>query len=255
MWAPWRARARPVYPPRDCRQARSSAHPPRICAPGSSARAVASTFPEREQLERIITPTTPERAAIDAVEAYGQMVLHDAQGHSTQIIAGWAVMHLHKRAFSSPEALRKSLRNRSEGLKRRLQSWNEAASEAAVSEEGEAVPVAAARAMALDSDPGERLTEEEAAQRLERGFDAAKTPGREALELIMSPEPCKRRFMLECIEIKTPLFSSKALQFTWCDTTRRACCVKSSVLYEMVSMHDVPNYPTYHRGQWDTNVL
>ncbi len=141
-----------------------------------------SAFPEREQVERVITPTGPERAAIDAVEAYGQMVLHGAQGTARQIIAGWAVMHLHKRALSSPEALRKSLRNRSEGLKRRLQQWSEAAAETEAVEESEAVPVAAARAMALDSDPGERLTEEEAAQRLERGFYAAKTPGREALE-------------------------------------------------------------------------
>lgn len=141
-----------------------------------------SAFPKREQVERIITPTGPERAAIDAVEAYGQMVLHDAQGTARQIIAGWAVMHLHKRALSSPEALRKSLRNRAEGLRRRLQHWNEAVAEAEAAEESEAVPVAAARAMALDSDPGERLTEEEAGQRLERGFYASKTPGREALE-------------------------------------------------------------------------
>ncbi len=166
-----------------------------------------SAFPDREQLERIITPTAPERTTIDEVEAYGQMVLQDAQGTARQIIAGWAVMHLHKRALSSPEALRKSLRNRSEGLKRRLQGWSEATPDpgAEVAEEGEAVPVAAARALALDSDPGERLTEEEAGQRLERGFYAAKTPGREALE----KELAQLEQIIQLAEKITPAQDSK----------------------------------------------
>ncbi len=142
----------------------------------------ASAFPEREQKECYVILTGPERAALDAVADYGRMVLEDAEGTPRQVIAGWAIMHLRKRALSSPEALRKSLRNRQAGLKRRLQAFNVAESEVSLLDEGEAVPEAAARAYALDSDPGERLPEEEAGQRLERGVYAGKIPGRQAIE-------------------------------------------------------------------------
>ncbi len=141
-----------------------------------------SAFPEREQVERYVNLTGPERIALDAVADYGRMVLEDAEGTPRQVIAGWAIMHLRKRALSSPEALRKSLRNRREGLKRRLQALSAESSDASLLDEGEAVPEAAARAYALDNDPGERLPEEEAGQRLERGVYAGKTPGRQAIE-------------------------------------------------------------------------
>jgi superfamily II DNA or RNA helicase len=139
-------------------------------------------FPEREQVERIITLTAAEQSALDAVADYGRMVLEDAEGTPRQVIAGWAIMHLRKRALSSPEALRKSLRNRRDGLRRRLRAMSADEADVSLLDEGEAVPVAAARAYALDSDPGERLPEEEAGQRLERGLYAGKTPGRQAIE-------------------------------------------------------------------------
>ncbi len=122
-----------------------------------------SPFPERDQDEVIVPPTAYEIDAIRAVEAYGNRVLQQAAGGSvqTRTLAHWTVMHLHKRALSSPEALRCSLRNRRERLKQRLAS-------AAAEAEETAIPPEVARANVLDEDTGERLTDEEAGQRTER---------------------------------------------------------------------------------------
>jgi len=139
-------------------------------------------FPEREQIERVISPTAVERAAIDAAEAYGQMVLRDAQGTPRQLMAGWAVMHLHKRALSSPHALRISLRNRRDALRRRLEARTDEVIALTIADEGDALPLTAARANVLDNDPGERLTEEEAGVRVERGVYVASAHVRAAIE-------------------------------------------------------------------------
>jgi len=81
-----------------------------------------SPFPKRDQAEVIVSPTAYEMDAIRAVEAYGERMLQQAAGGSVQArtLAHWTVMHLHKRALSSPEALRCSLRKRGERLKRHL---------------------------------------------------------------------------------------------------------------------------------------
>jgi SNF2 family DNA or RNA helicase len=132
--------------------------------PASGRRARGrSPFPERDQDEVIVPPTAYEMDAIRAVEAYGQRVLQQAAGGSiqTRTLAHWTVMHLHKRALSSPEALRCSLRNRRERLKQRLELTTAEAEEAAI-------PPDVARANVLDEDPGEWLTDEEAGQRTER---------------------------------------------------------------------------------------
>ena len=122
-----------------------------------------SPFPERDQDEEIVPPTGYEMDAIRAVEAYGNRVLQNAASGSAQVrtLAHWTVMHLHKRALSSPEALRCSLRNRRERLKQRL---------ASARAEVEEIPIRPeiARANVLDEDTGERLTDEEAGQRTER---------------------------------------------------------------------------------------
>ena len=120
-------------------------------------------FPQRDQREVIVAPTTFEKDAIDAVEAYGQRVLTGAASGSAHVrtLAHWTVLHLHKRALSSPEALRCSLRNRRESLRRRLTGRLAAEEEAAVTPD-------VARANVLDEDTGERLNDEEAGQRTER---------------------------------------------------------------------------------------
>jgi hypothetical protein len=81
-----------------------------------------SPFLDRNQYEVIVPPTAYEMDAICIVEAYGQRVLQQAAVGSiqTHTLAHWTVMHLHKRALSSTQALRCSLRNRREWLKQRL---------------------------------------------------------------------------------------------------------------------------------------
>ena len=122
-----------------------------------------SPFPERDQAEVIVAPSVYEMDAIRAVEAYGNRVLEQAAGSSvqTRTLAHWTVMHLHKRALSSPEALRCSLRNRRERLQRHLAGAQAAVEEAAITPD-------VARANVLDEDTGERLSDEEAGQRTER---------------------------------------------------------------------------------------
>jgi ERCC4-related helicase len=137
-----------------------------------------SPFPQRDQDEVIVAPTAYEMDAIRAVEAYGERVLQQAAGGSAQFrtLAHWTVMHLHKRALSSPEALRCSLRNRRERLKRHLADAR-AAAEAAI-------PPEVARANVLDEDTGERLTDEEASQRTERVVYGSPDEIRAELELL-----------------------------------------------------------------------
>lgn len=119
-------------------------------------------FPERDAAEVIVAPSMYEGRAIAAVEAYGRGVLeHAASDARASVLAHWTVLHLHKRALSSPEALRRSLRNRRSALQRRL------AGSAAGDDPG--LPLEVARANALDEDTGERLSPEEAGERAERG--------------------------------------------------------------------------------------
>jgi len=130
-----------------------------------------SPFPSRDQDEVVVPPTSFEIDAIRAVEDYGEQVLRQAETARVQLrtLAHWTVLHLHKRALSSPEALRCSLRNRRERLEQKL-------AHALSSVEGEAVaetddtPISpdVARANVLDEDTGERLTGEEAGRRTER---------------------------------------------------------------------------------------
>jgi superfamily II DNA or RNA helicase len=122
-----------------------------------------SPFPERDQDEVIVPPTSYEMDAIRAVEDYGNQVLRQASVGSVQArtLAHWTVMHLHKRALSSPDALRCSLRNRRERLRQRLK-------EATAEADEMPIPPDVARANVLDEDTGERLTDEEAGQRTER---------------------------------------------------------------------------------------
>ena len=121
-----------------------------------------SPFPKRDQQEVIIPPTSYERDAVDAVEAYGEKILEQATEGKAQhrTLAGWTVLHLHKRALSSPEALRCSLRNRRKSLRDRLENRLE--------EEDAGITEDVARASVLDEDTGERLDDELAARRTER---------------------------------------------------------------------------------------
>jgi len=162
-------------------------------ASGHSARGQ-SPFPERDQDEVIVPPTVYEMDAIRAVEAYGRQVLQQASVGSIQArtLAHWTVMHLHKRALSSPEALRCSLRNRRERLRGRLEGretglFGKNPVSDLVSEpvsEDIPIPPEVTRANVLDEDTGERLTDEEAGQRTERAIYGSAEEIERELELL-----------------------------------------------------------------------
>ena len=120
-----------------------------------------STFPERDQKEEFISISGEERQVIEAVNRYGALVLQNASTARAQIrvLAGWTVLHLHKRALSSPEALRRSLKNRRAALQRRLDEQTEVDA---------GLPSEAARANVLDEDVGEQYDEEEIVDRSEK---------------------------------------------------------------------------------------
>lgn len=120
-----------------------------------------SAFPERDQDEIVILPSQTELKVIDAVQHYGDLVLEHAKkaGKNIQTLAGWTVLHLHKRALSSPEALRQSLINRRETLEQRMDE---------LIEPDAGLSLETARANVLDEDVGELFDEEEIVLRSER---------------------------------------------------------------------------------------
>lgn len=120
-----------------------------------------SKFPERDQDEVTVIPTAQELEVINEVNRYGELILENAREAqaNVQILAGWTVLHLHKRALSSPEALRCSLRNRRAALEQRL---------AGLTEVDSGLPFEAARANVLDEEAGEQFDEAEIVERSEK---------------------------------------------------------------------------------------
>ena len=119
-----------------------------------------SPLPKRDHEEVPILLTKDEDELLAAVENYGQNLLGRAEGRHG-ILARWTVMHLHRRALSSPYALRESMKNRA----RRLVEWSTGK---AVTEDDLSIDEIVARANVTDQDTGERLTDEEVGKRMER---------------------------------------------------------------------------------------
>jgi SNF2 family DNA or RNA helicase len=72
-------------------------------------------FPERNHSDIVIEMShDEEKLVIKELEKYGTGILNLAEGgnHKIRMTAQWVVMHLHKRALSSPSALQISLKNR-----------------------------------------------------------------------------------------------------------------------------------------------
>src|SRR5215217_44559 len=146
-----------------------------------------SPFPRRDQDEVIVQPTSYEREAISAVKDYGNLVLSSAQsGARRPVMAYWTVMHLHKRALSSPEALRVSLKNRRESLERKLEGL-------LIEDEESGVSPEAARAETLDEDTGERVSDEEAGRRMERAAYGTPEAIREELKALEGVEEAAKQ--------------------------------------------------------------
>ena len=121
-----------------------------------------SPFPKRDQDEVFIRLSPePEEKAIKKVEALGNYMLTVAGTEKSyrRRIAKWTVIHFHKRALSSPNALRISLERRLNKLKEKLEKLND--------EEDIPLNEDEARCEVLDNDTGERVTDEEAGERLD----------------------------------------------------------------------------------------
>lgn len=122
-----------------------------------------SPFPERDQKEVSIPLSTPHKLAIERIEAFTDHIANVAKEEGRKyrrLMATWTIMHFHKRALSSPKALLVSLKNRIEKVESRIRDME--------TEETAGLTLSEARAVALDEDPGEKLSDEEAIERLEK---------------------------------------------------------------------------------------
>lgn len=120
-----------------------------------------TSFPTRDQAEKIVRPSGEELDAIKAVANYGNLILENAKvaKKHIQTLAGWTVLHLHKRALSSPEALRCSLANRKEALMKRMED---------LLEDDPGLSTTDARANVLDEQVSEMYDEDEIVKRSEK---------------------------------------------------------------------------------------
>lgn len=123
-----------------------------------------SPFPKRDdpkEQEVHISLNVTETKAIEAVERLGTFVLDNAQvGKRASTLAKWTVLHFHRRALSSPEALRKSLINRRESVRKLIRKAEGIGDDAAIDEQE-------ARSTVHDEEL-QFLTDEEASFRLDR---------------------------------------------------------------------------------------
>ena len=121
-------------------------------------------FPEREQKEVLVELThSEETEVIKEVEKYSHEILSLANkddSHKVRITARWVVMHLHKRALSSPFALRISLKNRLNNLIDKIDNKE-------FSDEQSITPNQA-KANALDEEITDELTDEEISIRIDK---------------------------------------------------------------------------------------
>ncbi len=139
-------------------------------------------FPKRDQDTVEVSPSDQERTTYDVVRNYGDTLVEAAKQSENRNVAKWTVLHFLKRALSSPEALRQSLKNRRDKLQDRLKDLDTSDTQI---DESAGVSEDLAQANALDSDPGEDYTETELGERVERivaGDKAAIEMELEALE-------------------------------------------------------------------------
>ena len=119
-------------------------------------------FPERDQEEEFIPLSTPQRAVIKKVEEFTRYLSTIAKKETKhrRLMAAWTVMHFHKRAISSPWSLIRSLQNRIKKIEEIIKKKE--------TDEETGLSYSEAKAATLDEDPGERLTDEEAAAHLDK---------------------------------------------------------------------------------------
>lgn len=130
-----------------------------------------SLFPDRDQDEEIVKLSSKQEKVIRKLEDLTNHVKKSSErsGGRSKALARWTIMHLHKRALSSPEALRSSLENRLDKLNEMLDELEEDLEDEI---ENPGISEDEARAVNIDEDTGEELDEEEAAERLEKAVYA-----------------------------------------------------------------------------------
>ncbi len=84
-----------------------------------------SPFPERNSREVFIEPSRPELEVYHAFQSYQRFIFEGKESKDVHVLARWMVMHFLRRATSSPNALKVSLRKRTEKLKRKLERPDE----------------------------------------------------------------------------------------------------------------------------------
>jgi superfamily II DNA or RNA helicase len=121
---------------------------------------LASPFPSRDHTEDVIPIHRDLKAVLEALDQCSNDLLDRARAARERALTEWLVLHLQKRALSSPAALRASLENRIDTI-RRLLGEDTGAQEVAADRQ-------LLRATVLDLDPGERVDDEEASRRTDR---------------------------------------------------------------------------------------
>jgi len=159
-------------------------------------------FPTRDQKEVAVDLEFPEeRAILNEVEDYGSRLLDLARKDDrveVRTMARWVILHLHRRGLSSPHALRISLRNRLQRIEDKIQSEDERPEQA--------VSVMQAKAVALDEEGGEDLSDEEASKRVDQVvYGSLSVLEREAQHL---------RTLIEHARSVTPTRDSKLRELT-----------------------------------------
>jgi len=121
-------------------------------------------FPKRVQDEILIElANDEERNIYKKLESYGEGILDAANAmntHKARITAHWVVMHLHKRALSSPASLRKSLKTRLNSVLDKIDK-EETTDDTSISP-------ADAKANVLDEEISEELSDEDISIRTDK---------------------------------------------------------------------------------------
>ncbi len=86
----------------------------------------ASPFPKRDSKEIFIEPSQPELRVYQAFQSYQRFVFEGRDIKDIPVLARWMVMHFLRRATSSPEALKKSLRKRIKKLEHKIKNLEDA---------------------------------------------------------------------------------------------------------------------------------
>jgi len=124
----------------------------------------ANPFPTRDQKEVAVDLEFPEeRGILNELDDYGSGLLDLARKDDrieVRTMARWVVLHLHRRALSSPHALRISLGNRLRRIEEKIKNNDERPEQS--------VSVLQAKAVALDEEGGEDLSDEEASERVDQ---------------------------------------------------------------------------------------